>query len=404
MNKTELLEIIYNGENSGVEFKRDVIQNHDLARELVAFANFQGGTVLLGVDDDGSVFGTTRADLEEWVMSTCRDKIRPEIIPYFQWIRDVEPGKHVAVVQVETGWAVHSLWHNHRHSYFIRVGSQSREPSPEELERLFQQRGRFRVETRPVSGSSMADLDLRRLAQYFQQIRAQNAPPLEDGQAWQTLLLNTEILCEHQALFPCTVAGLLLFGRNPNRFIPQAGLDAVAYPGVDKVHNAVERQAIRGSLVGLLSPARNEIVDAGLVEQAIAFMRRNIRVNAELVGGRRIERSDYPEVVLREGVVNALVHRDYLLSATTIEISIYSDRLEIVSPGRLPNGITPERMRAGCRAARNQLITDVMRDYGYLEHMGMGIPRQIVKGMVEHNGKEPDLVAENEQFLLRLWK
>src|SRR3984957_16563355 len=112
MNKTELLEVIYNGENSVVEFKRDVVQNHDLACELVAFANFQGGTVLLGIEDDGSIFGTTRADLEEWVMSTCRDKIGPEIIPYFQWIRDVEPGKHVAVVQVERGWAVHSVWHN----------------------------------------------------------------------------------------------------------------------------------------------------------------------------------------------------------------------------------------------------------------------------------------------------
>ena len=69
----------------------------------------------------------------------------------------------------------------------------------------------------------------------------------------------------------------------------------------------------------------------------------------------------------------------------------------------MPNGITPERMRVGCRAARNQLLKDVMRDYGYLEHMGMGIPRKIIKGMLEHNGTEPDLIAENEQFTLRLW-
>lgn len=404
MNKTELLEIIYNGENSGVEFKRDVLQNHDLARELVAFANFQGGAVLLGVEDDGSIFGTTRDDLEQWVMNTCRDKIRPEIIPYFQWIRDVEPARHVAVVQVEAGWTVHSLWHNHRNIYYIRVGSQSREPSPEELERLFQQRGRFRVETRPVSGSSIADLDLRRLTQYFRGIRTQETPAPEDQAAWQTLLLNTEVLCEHEALFPCTVAGLLLFGRNPNRFIPQAGIDAAAYPGIEKGYDAIERQTIRGSLVGLLTAGRDELVEAGIVEQALAFMKRNIRIVGELRDGRRIERAEYPEAVLREGVVNALVHRDYLLSATTIEVSMYADRLEIISPGRLPNGITPARMRAGCRAARNQLITDVMRDYGYLEHMGMGIPRQIIRGMLEHNGREPDLVAENEQFLLRIWK
>jgi ATP-dependent DNA helicase RecG len=78
---TDLLEIIRNGENSGVEFKRDVIQSHDLAKELVAFTNFEGGKVLLGVEDDGSITGITRPDLEEWVMTTCRDKIRPAIIP-----------------------------------------------------------------------------------------------------------------------------------------------------------------------------------------------------------------------------------------------------------------------------------------------------------------------------------
>lgn len=404
MNKTELLEIIYNGENSGVEFKRDILQNHDLARELVAFVNFQGGVVLLGVDDDGSIAGTTRGDLEEWVMNTCRDKIRPEIIPYFQWIRDVEPGKHVAIVQVEMGWTVHSVWHNHHRTYYIRVGSQVREPSHEELERLFQQRGRFRVETRPVSGSSLADVDLRRLAQYFRQIRTQETPQLEDQAGWQTLLLNTEFLCEHEGVIPCTVAGLLLFGRNPNRFVAHAGIDAASYPGNEKGYDAVERQTIRGPLVALRTPAGNDLVEAGLVEQALAFMRRNLRTTVELREGRRVERTEYPEAVLREGIVNALVHRDYLLSATTIELSMYSDRLEIVSPGRLPNGITPARMRAGCRAARNQLITDVMRDYGYLEHMGMGVPRQIIRGMLEHNGRDPDLVAEHEQFLLRIWK
>jgi len=138
--RTELLEIISNGENSGVEFKRDVIENHALARELVAFSNLSGGIVLLGVEDDGTISGTTRAALEEWVMTTCRDKIRPAIIPFFEKIREVEPGKDVAVVRVPPGFDVHSLWHNNRNTYFIRVGTQSREPAPEELGRLFQQR------------------------------------------------------------------------------------------------------------------------------------------------------------------------------------------------------------------------------------------------------------------------
>jgi len=400
---TELLELIHNGENSGVEFKRDTIQNRELAKELVAFANLQGGRVLLGVDDDGSIAGITRPDLEEWVMTTCRDKIRPGLIPYYERIREVEPGKDVAVVQVERGWTAHAVWHDQRHFYYIRVGTQSREPSREELARLFQQRGSVRVEVRPVSGSSIDDLDRRRLIDYFQRVREQEVPAEDDREGWVQLLVNTEMLTNENDAIPATVAGLLLFGRNVNRFLPQAGIDAAAYPGRDKDYAARERSPLRGPMVPLISDG--EIVDNGLVEQALAFVRRNTAVQAVLEdGARRIERRDYPDEVVREVVVNALVHRDYMLSATDIEMSIYDDRLEVISPGRLPNDITPERMRVGTRAARNQLLKDVMRDYRYLEHMGMGVPRKIIRGMREHNGTEPDLVEQDERFMVRLWR
>ena len=102
--------------------------------------------------------------------------------------------------------------------------------------------------------------------------------------------------------------------------------------------------------------------------------------------------------------MNALIHRDYLLSSTDIELTIYDDRLEVISPGRLPNGITPDRMLTGCRAARNQLIKDVMRDYRYLEHSGMGIPRKVVKAMWNHNGTKPELVEDGERFIIRLFR
>src|SRR6266568_1847793 len=112
MTKTELIELIRNGESSGVEFKRDDIENRALAKELVAFANLEGGQVLLGVEDDGSISGITRPNLEEWVMTACRDKIRPELLPYFEVVKDVEPGKDVAIVRVARGWSVHHVWHN----------------------------------------------------------------------------------------------------------------------------------------------------------------------------------------------------------------------------------------------------------------------------------------------------
>jgi ATP-dependent DNA helicase RecG len=407
VTKLELLEIIKNGENSGVEFKQDIIENRALAKELVAFANLRGGQVILGVEDDGTIVGTTRTSLEEWVMTTCRDKIRPELIPYFEIIRDVEPGKNVAVVKVEPGWNVHHVWHNQHRTYYIRVGTQSREASTEELERLFQQRGSLRLEIRPVSGSGIEDLDLRRLRDYFGRIRQQEVPQDEDTSSWRVLLVNTEILSSDGESFPGTVAGLLLFGKNPNKFLPQAGIDAASYPGREKDYDATERATLRGPMVPLMrrQDGQVELVEAGLVEQASDFIRRNTKVTVQLVSGvRRMEKREYPEEAIREAIVNALVHRDYLLSASDIELSIYEDRLEIISPGRLPNGITPERMRTGTRAARNQLLKDVMRDYGYLEHMGMGIPRKIIKSMREQNGTEPDLVEAEERFTVKLWR
>ncbi len=394
---TELLEIISNGENSGVEFKRDVLQNYDLAKELVAFSNFRGGMVLLGVEDDGSISGITRPDIEEWVMTTCRDKIRPAIIPFFDVVRDVQPGKNVAIVRVTTGFDVHSLWHNNANRYYIRVGTQSREATPEELARLFQQRGLIRAELRPVSGATMADLDRRRLSDYFTHIRQQPVPRDGDEAGWRALLINTEIMTEEGV----TVGGMLLFGQTPNRFLPQSGVDAVAFPGTQKDYAARERSALRGPMTPLLG-ADGKLVENGLVEQSLDFVRRNTPIAASIEGGRRNEKPTYPPEVLRESVVNALIHRDYLLSSTDIELTVYTDRLEIISPGRLPNGITPDRMRTGCRSARNQLIKDVMRDYRYLEHLGMGVPFKIIRGMLSHNGKEPELIAEDERFTLRL--
>jgi ATP-dependent DNA helicase RecG len=280
----------------------------------------------------------------------------------------------------------------------------SREASREELERLFQRRGAFRVEIRPVSGSTLADLDRRRLKDYFGRVRQQGVPADDDETGWRTLLCNTELLDADAPGAAATVAAILLFGTHPNRFLPQAGIDAAAYPVREKDYAARERRALRGPLTPMMDAA-GQLVENGLVEQAVEFCRRNLSVDVVLEdGARRREEWPYPAEAIREAIVNALVHRDYLLSGTDIELSLYDDRLEVISPGRLPNGITPTRMRTGCRAARNQVLKDVMRDYGYLEHMGMGVPRKIVKPMLARTGREPDLEEDGERFIVRLWR
>src|SRR5680860_1235292 len=344
--RAELQELIRNGENSGVEFKQDVVEGRALAKELVALTNLEGGRVLLGVNDDGSVTGIDRADLEEWVMQVCRDKIRPEIIPFFEVVRDVSAGKDVAVVRVEPGYDVHHVWHTQHRTYYVRVGTISREASPEELSRLFQQRGGVRAELRPVSGTGIQDLDARRYADYFRRMSTPGHPTEPPGggssdEPWERLLTLTEFLAESGS---ASVAGLVLFGRRPERFLPQAQIDAAAYPGTEKDYATSERSTLRGALLALLDDKAG-VLDAGLVEQAVAFVGRNVSAESRLVDGvRRQDHPAYPPEVLREVFVNALVHRDYLLSATTVELSVYEDRLEVTSPGRLPNGISVESM------------------------------------------------------------
>ena len=102
--------------------------------------------------------------------------------------------------------------------------------------------------------------------------------------------------------------------------------------------------------------------------------------------------------------MNAIAHRDYTIGVMEIELSIYSKRLEIIFPCRLPNTVTVDKMRAGYRASRNELIKEVLRDYRYIEATGLGVPRKIVAGMQAHNGTEPDLVEEESRFIVRLWK
>ncbi len=404
MTKTELLELLKNGENSGVEFKRDDVENHELAKELVAFLNLEGGVVLLGIDDDGTVSGTSRPNLEEWVAELCRVKIEPPIVPHLSWVRAVEPGKDVLIVRVSQGPdKPYGRVHNNRRTYFIRVGSTSREASREELERMFQASGRVQYGLKPVPGATLEDLDRRRLRDYFGRVLGGGAPADAAVEEWEKLLRNLDLMTVSSGLAVPTIDGMLLFGKTPKRFLPQSGIRALCYPGATPDYAARRDQELRGPMVPLCS-ADATIVESGLVEQALDFVSRNTEPTAYLEGGRRLDRPAYPDAVLREAIVNALVHRDYSIAGTDILLAIYADRLEIVSPGRLPNTVTLEGMKAGMRYARNQTLVNVMRDYRYVDFRGMGVREKIIPGMRAHNGTEPEFIAEESRLTVRLWK
>jgi ATP-dependent DNA helicase RecG len=402
MTKTELLELIKNGENSGVEFKRDSVQNFDLAKEIVAFANFAGGVILLGVEDDGGIFGTTRPDLEGWVMEVCRTKVDPPIVPYFEWLRDVEAGKDVAVVRVLTGHnKPYARLHNQIRTYYIRVGSTSRDADQSELVRMAQTSGQLHYGARPVSGSTFADLDARRLADYFRRVLQQQFPRDDEELDWSSILVNLELMTKVDDRIVPSIDGILLFGTSPKKYLPQSGIRGLVFQTDQPDYATKADEDLKGPLLPLGAQS-GAIVENGLVEQALDFVKRHTSVSSEIVDGRRVDRSGYPDYVLREVLVNALVHRDYSITGTDIMLTIFSDRLEVTSPGRLPNSATVDAVKTGFRYARNQTLVYFMRDYHYVDFRGMGIRYKIIPGMKEHNGTEPEFILTDWDFTVRL--
>ena len=404
MQTTELLELIRGGEDSRLEFKRDGQQNHALAKALVAFLNLHGGTVLIGVDDDGSITGTSRENLTEWVVEVGRTKIEPRIVPLLTWARNVKPGRDVLAVGVTGGPdKPYACVHNNRRIYYIRVGNTSREASREELERMYQSSGRLQYGLKPVPGADLSAFDGRRLRDYLSAVGHDIDPQGGDEEELRTLMTNVDLMTRSAGQSVATIEGLLLFGRNPKRFVGQSGIRAVCYLGTEPDYATRADEDLRGPMLPLRA-ADGSLAEPGLVEQLWDFIRRNTTPTSRLEGARRIDRWEYPESVIREAVVNALIHRDYSIAGTDIMVAIYSDRLEVQSPGGLPNTVTVEGMRAGLRYARNQTLVNVMRDYGYVDARGMGIRNKIIPGMRSHNGTEPDLVEEEHRFTIRLWR
>ena len=405
MNQTELAELIAGGESSGVEFKRDDVRPDRLGREIVALLNLQGGRILLGVEDDGAVSGLNRParEVEEWVMEVARANVLPATTPFWETV--TLDGKTVGVVSVPHdapdkpykarrggAWVTH-----------VRVGTTTRDATREEEEPLYQRSGLVRYGLKPVLGSSIADLDLRRLIEYLGRVLEGDVPAEDDEAEWERLLRNFEFVTGPPEHPMATVNGRLLFGVDPRRLMPQSGIRAICYVGDEPDYATRADEYIGGAMVPLRM--RNGMtMEGGLVDLAWDFVRRNTVPSAHLEGMRRIDRWEYPETAVREAVANAVVHRDYSIAGTDIMLTIFSDRLEVQSPGRLPNTVTPEGMRLGLRYARNQTLVNVMRDYGYVDARGMGVRNRIVPAMRAHNGTAPDLIAEEHRFTVRLWK
>ncbi len=406
MNRTELAELIHNGENSGVEFKRDDVRPERIAKEVAALLNLRGGFILLGVEDDGAVSGLARSAkvAEEWVMEICRSHLQPAVIPFWETI-EWRPGVVVGILALSAD-APDKPYKAKRGPAWVtqvRVGTTTREATREEEQRLYQQSGGLQYGLKPVPGTTIDAFDTRRLRDYLERILGEDSLDETDVIGLERLLANLDLMSNVDGRRVPAVDGILLFGRSPKRYLPQSGIRALCYPGQNPDYAVLADENLAGPIVGLFRQD-GELEESGLIEQALNFVRRNTTPTAKLVEGRRVDRWSYPEVALREAIANALVHRDYSILGTDITLTIFSDRLEIQSPGRLPNTVTVAGMKAGLRYARNQTLVNILRDYGYVDFRGMGIRNKLIPAMHKHNDTEPDLIEEEARFTVRLWK
>ncbi len=407
MTKSELLELIANGENSGVEFKRDDVRPEQLAREFVALANFQGGRILLGIEDDGTITGIQRNDLERWVMDTVFGRtVHPMILPFYEEIQ-VDDQHRVAVISITQGTAKpYVVRHHGREDIYIRVGSTSQLATREQQARLFAIGGMLHTELLPISGSTLRDLSRERLTHYLGAVVGDRELPISD-EDWGERLCGLGFMVERQDGPPvCTIAGLVLFGHTPRRLLRQAGIRWIAFEGGDKTYNALDDRVIDGPLVALwneTSGGGREIAEHGLTENLVGAMRPFVSEEAAHLDEsmRRARRWHYPVEALREAVVNALAHRDWT-RYEEIEVTRYVDRLEILSPGALQNSMTVAKMVAGQRSPRNLLIVEVLRDYGYVDARGMGVRNKIIPLLREQNGVEPEFQATEDYLKLTM--
>ncbi len=408
MTKTELLELIANGEGSGVEFKRDDVRPEQLAKEIVALANFQGGMILLGVEDDGTITGVQRENLEEWVMDTVFGRyVHPMILPFFETVQ-VDDQRRVAVVSLTQGTAKpYVVRHQDREETYVRAGSTSRKASREQQARLFALGGMLHPELLPVSGTGLADLDLERLNDYLGQLLNDPDVPA-DQDAWVKRLSALGFMTERTGGEPvCTIAGVVLFGRRPRWALRQAGVRWMAFEGDSMDYAAADDAVLDEPLVGLWRNREGSRIleRGGLLEGLLERMRPFVSVeSADLTDGLRRERRwHYPVAALREALVNALAHRDWT-RIEDVEVVSYADRLEVKSPGALQNSMTVEKMLAGQRSPRNPLIVDVLRDYGYVDARGMGVRTKIVPLLLKQNGVAPEFEATDDYLIVRMFR
>jgi ATP-dependent DNA helicase RecG len=353
-----------------------------LAETLVAFANGDGGTVLLGVDASGQVLGTLQPEDAESLLRAALGQCRPLVRTDWQQFED-RAGFAVAI-QVPRSSELHTLADGR---VLIRSHAGNQPLDGPKVSQLAATKASGDFEIEAVAGASRADLDDEVIEDYLHRRAARLGRDLSQREE--------EILTAAGALAGDggpTVAGLLLFGREPQAYIPQSGLVYVRFVGTEP----------RGP-GGLAGYGRREEFNGALarvIESAWSVLLQEMRGEAVVRGLQREDRMLYPTFAVREALVNAVCHRDYRLTGRRVEIRQFDDRLEISSPGGLPGYITLDNI-VDEHFSRNPRLVNGLFEWGYIEQLGLGIDRMIEE-MVRSGHPGPEFRATPYSFTVIL--
>ncbi len=379
MELLALRQRIAQGENLHTEFKAGPINPDKLAAELTAFANTDGGLLLFGVDDERNIVGVDDVDaLARLVDQVAYQNCEPPLTVVQEVVRT--EGGPVLVVRIPKG--EQRPYRTRRGDYFVRTTSGRRRASRQELLRLFQAAESLFFEETLVLQATVDDLDLRDFDRFCRMFIGESA--VDD----QQLLKNWRLLKERDGEYHPTLAAILLFGREPQLFLPYAYVTAARILGRDTAGEPVDVKRIDGPLFRIH-------------EDTYRFLKIHLLTPHRIVGFEPEAFPELPETALRETVANALVHRDYTI-ASPIRVFILDDRVEIRSPGGLPNTVTVERAKSGmAHVLRNAQIYTAFYRAGLVTDTGNGI-RRVIRAVEKATGKEPEIRDEGAELVVVL--
>ncbi len=358
METTDLIAVIGRNEDGQYQFKANATNETSLAQEMVAFSNSGGGTIFIGVSNDGTFSGLTRKDmgrLNQLMSNAASQHVRPPINPQTENI-DTPDG---LVMRITVPDGIAKPYMDKNGVIWVKSGSDKRKAtSREEIQRLYQRAGLIHGDEIPVPGMTIADLDEAYFKTFFERNFGET---LEDQELPLSALLENMNLMKDKIF---NVSGALLFSKNPSFKLPAFIVKAIVFPG-NEIHETQYRdsQDITGKI-------------GDIFQKSISFVLGNIR---HIQGDRNVNalgEPEIPRITLEELIANALIHRDFFISAP-VRVFVFDDRVEIISPGHLPNNLTVENIKRGNSNIRNPILASFATKILPYRGLGSGIIRAL---------------------------